>query len=135
MGPAEPTIRKGAPAAQEDTVARTTTSSSKARRARQPGLVVDEDGFLVDPDTWTRTAAQLLADVDGVGALGNEHWAIIEYLRGHYLAHGTLPVMRHVCRVNHLERDAVRRLFGGCREAWRVSGLPNPGEEAKAYMD
>jgi tRNA 2-thiouridine synthesizing protein E len=34
----------------------------------------------------------------------------------------------------HLGKYAVDRLFGGCREAWRIAGLPNPGEEAKSYM-
>jgi tRNA 2-thiouridine synthesizing protein E len=34
----------------------------------------------------------------------------------------------------HLGEHGVQRLFGGCREAWRIAGLPNPGEEAKNYM-
>jgi tRNA 2-thiouridine synthesizing protein E len=43
--------------------------------------------------------------------------------------------MRHVCGVTHLEKHCVTDLFGnGSKEAWRVAGLPNPGEEAKAYM-
>jgi len=28
----------------------------------------------------------------------------------------------------------VQHLFGGCRSAWRLAGLPNPGEEALSYM-
>jgi tRNA 2-thiouridine synthesizing protein E len=100
-----------------------------------PPLHLDEDGFLLDPEAWTEETARLIAEMDGVGPLGPEHWAILSYLRSHCLLSGTLPVMRHVCRASHLEKDAVRRLFGGCREAWRMAGLPNPGEEAKAYMD
>ena len=103
--------------------------------SRTPGLHVDEDGFLLDPLTWNRETARILAEFDGVGPLGAEHWAIVFYLRDHYLTHGTIPVMSHVCRVSDLEKHAVRRLFGGCREAWRIAGLPNPGEEAKSYMD
>jgi hypothetical protein len=26
-------------------------------------------------------------------------------------------------------------LFSDCRSLWRIAGLPNPGEEAKAYMN
>jgi tRNA 2-thiouridine synthesizing protein E len=103
--------------------------------APMPPLAFDEDGFLLDAHAWTRETSRLIAEMDGIGPLGPGHWAIIFYLREHYLAKGTLPVMRHVCRVSHLEKDAVRRLFGGCREAWRTAGLPNPGEEAKTYMD
>jgi len=28
----------------------------------------------------------------------------------------------------------VENLFRSEREAWRIAGLPDPGEEAKAYM-
>jgi TusE/DsrC/DsvC family sulfur relay protein len=100
-----------------------------------PPLVFDEDGFLLDTQAWTKETSRLIAKMDGKGPLTPDHWAIIFYLREHYLANGTLPVMRHVCRVSHLDKDAIRRLFGGCRQAWRMAGLPNPGEEAKAYMD
>ena len=33
-----------------------------------------------------------------------------------------------------IERREVNELFGYCLVAWRVSGLPNPGEEAKSYL-
>lgn len=97
-------------------------------------LVFDSDGFLVDPSAWTREAARQIAMTDGIGRLTPDHWAIIFDLRERYLKTGTLPVMSHICRVHHLQRGAVNELFGGCRRAWRIAGLPNPGEEAKTYM-
>ena len=107
----------------------------RAPGAQLPLLTFDEDGFLLDPHTWTRETARAIAELDGIGKLGPDHWAVLFYLREHFLTNGTLPVMRQVCRVSHLDRHAVQRLFGGCREAWRTAGLPNPGEEAKSYMD
>jgi len=98
------------------------------------GLQFDEDGFLIDPLSWTPELAIGIADTDGLMTLTPEHWKIIDYLREHYLKSGTLPVMNHICRVNHLERHCVHILFHTPREAWRVAGLPNPGEEAKARM-
>jgi len=100
----------------------------------EPPLDFDEDGFLTDPYLWNEEVAKRIAEEDGIGDLTDAHWQIIRYLREHYLRFGSLPVMRLVCRANHLKRDSVRTLFNGCREAWRISGLPNPGEEAKAYM-
>ncbi len=97
-------------------------------------LQLDQEGFLIDPGLWTRETARILADVDGIGTLGPDHWAIIYYLREHYEAYRSIPPMSQACRSQHLEKHAVRRLFGGCREAWRISGLPDPGEEARAYM-
>jgi TusE/DsrC/DsvC family sulfur relay protein len=100
----------------------------------RPPLEFDDDGFLKDPHRWTRQAAAIIAEMDGIGPLGSDHWAIIYYLREHHLTYGSLPPMSQVCRTRHLDRNAVQRLFGGCRGAWRVAGLPNPGEEAKSYM-
>jgi len=45
-----------------------------------------------------------------------------------------LPSLRRVCRATGLSRDEVHDLFGGCLPVWRIAGLPNPGEEAKAYL-
>jgi tRNA 2-thiouridine synthesizing protein E len=94
----------------------------------------DEDGFLLDPLQWDEDLAQDIAQADHIGGLTESHFRIIRYLREHYLQNQTLPVMRHVCRSLGLEAHSVHQLFGSCREAWRVAGLPNPGEEAKAYM-
>lgn len=93
----------------------------------------DDDGFLIDPDKWNKALAQQIAGEDGVGELTDEHWAVIQQLRNHYLEHGALvPV--HACKVNNLEAGCVQEMFRSMREAWRIAGLPNPGEEAKNYM-
>jgi len=97
-------------------------------------LHFDDDGFLINSDAWSRETARLLAEMDGLGKLGPDHWAVILYLREKYLESQGLPVMSRICRIMHLGKHGVQRLFGSCREAWRISGLPNPGEEAKNYM-
>ncbi|MBS4097706.1 MAG: TusE/DsrC/DsvC family sulfur relay protein [Sulfuricella sp.] len=94
----------------------------------------DADGFLDDPTAWSRELAQQLATEDGIGPLGDAHWAVIDELRAHYLDYGALPPGSHVCRVNRLDTQCVPGLFANMREAWRIAGLPNPGEEAKSYM-
>ena len=94
----------------------------------------DEDGFLRDPATWNIKVATRIADQDLLSSLTPAHWDIIHFLRSHYLAHGSLPPMSHVCRVTHQGPHCVSELFHDEREAWRVAGLPNPGEEAKTYM-
>lgn len=97
-------------------------------------LEFDEDGFLLNPEAWSRETARLLAEMDGLGKLNPDHWSVIMYLREKHLEAGGLPVMSRICRIMHLGEHGVQRLFGGCREAWRIAGLPNPGEEAKNYM-
>ena len=97
-------------------------------------LDFDADGFLRNPRQWDAKVAEAIARMDGLERLTDVHWQVIGYLREHYLRHGTLPVMRHVCSTLHQDRHCVDTLFRSSREAWRVAGLPNPGEEAKTYM-
>lgn len=94
----------------------------------------DEDGFLSDSSTWTQELAREIAQLDGLGSLERDHWAVIEYVRDRYFRLGAIPLMRRVCRANNLSSNAVKQLFGSCKTLWRVAGLPDPGEEAKAYM-
>lgn len=94
----------------------------------------DDDGFIRNPKDWDEDLAVQLAAVDGLEGLTEHHWQVIGYMREHYLAHQTLPPMSYMEWLFSMERDQCRRIFTSMREAWRISGLPNPGEEAKAYM-
>lgn len=94
----------------------------------------DADGFLLDTQKWDPELANDIAEKDGLEYLTQAHWNIIYYLREHYYKYHNLPVMRHVCRLYGMPSHCVDELFHGCKEAWRISGLPNPGEEAKTYM-
>jgi len=59
---------------------------------------------------------------------------VIHALREHYARFGVAPAMSQVCRRQHREPNWVHNLFHTCLNAWRVAGLPNPGEEAKSYL-
>lgn len=100
-----------------------------------PLSLFDEDGFLINPNLWTNELASQLAEQAELGSLNKAHWNIIQFIREKYLNLGAIPPMRSICRKFGYERDAIQGLFGGCTQLWKVAGLPNPGEEAKAYMD
>lgn len=94
----------------------------------------DQSGFLEDPLSWDESMARIIARNDGV-ELTPDHWLIIHSLRTHYFTYGAVPPMfAHLCVVNHLGKHCIDHLFTSQREAWRIAGLPDPGEEAKAYM-
>lgn len=98
-------------------------------------LSIDEDGFLLSPDQWTSQIAQQLADAADIGPLSEKQWEVIFFLRKKYFSLGAIPPMRSLCKKLDIDRDAVKTEFGSCRNLWQISGLPNPGEEAKSYMD
>lgn len=91
-------------------------------------------GFLIDPDFWDRDMALRIAAELDLNDLEESHWAVIDYLRKHYLENGTMPWEGNLCRDLDLIENCVNRLFGGPIEAWKVAGLPDPGEEARNYM-
>ena len=101
---------------------------------RALNLDVDADGFLVDRRQWSAELAQQLADSAGVGYLTESHWQIIEFVRERYFRLGALPEMNNLCRRMGVKKDAVAKAFGSCQVMWQIAGLPNPGEEARAYM-
>jgi dissimilatory sulfite reductase related protein len=103
--------------------------------SREPEAEFDSDGFVRDPKTWDRRLAEVIARREGLGPLGEDHWQLIDALRRRYLETGSVPVMRHMCRDAGLETHCVSDLLADPRRAWRIAGLPNPGEEAKAYID
>lgn len=97
-------------------------------------LLFDADGFLVDPGKWSVAIAEGIAQADGLGALNAEQLELLYKLRSEFEKNGSLPAFSHVCHLGGLAPDCLQQLFPSPLEAWRVAGLPNPGEEAKAYM-
>ena len=98
------------------------------------GVHFDQYGFITDPYSWNEDLAERLAKEDGIGELGPEHWEIITFLREEYLNTGGPPPVGDACRIMHLDPHCVDHLFQNSREAWRLAGLPDPGEEARTYM-
>jgi len=97
--------------------------------------LIDSEGFLREPELWNEQIARAIARFDGLPQLTHDHWVIIRALRDHFDRFGpALPAFSHVCIANHMDKHCVDNLFHSQREAWRIAGLPDPGEEAKAYM-
>lgn len=104
-----------------------------AVKAHEPTLL-DEDGLITDFSFWTEDLAREFAREEGITDLGEGHWAIIHALRNEFERLATISSIRNVCHQAGIDRNAVNELFGYCLVAWRVAGLPHPGEEAKSYL-
>ncbi len=110
------------------------TSESQNPISSNTSPLFDPDGFLLEPSIWSEDLCRNIAELDGIAPLDDKHWAVIHHVRGKYFQVGGLPTLRLICRATSITRVEIHRRFGGCREIWRVAGLPNPGEEAKAYF-
>jgi tRNA 2-thiouridine synthesizing protein E len=100
-----------------------------------PGTAIfDPDGFLLDPGMWSESLADRIARNDGLGELNELQLGLLHALRREFSRHGTVTALSHVCHLTGQSADCMHHLFPSPREAWRVAGLPNPGEEAKTYL-
>lgn len=102
--------------------------------SKLPEIQLNEYGLLKDPRIWDREIALILATDLGIAPLTADHWKIIDLLRKHYARFGVAPAMHNICHSIHQDDNWVHCLFNSCLNAWRVAGLPDPGEEAKAYL-
>ena len=100
----------------------------------RPDTLFDEDGFLIDGIKWNEALAERIALREDVGTLDERHWKLLHHIRDRYQELGGMPGMRRVCRATGISREEVYALFGGCLPVWRIAGLPNPGEEVRAYL-
>lgn len=112
-----------------------TADLSQILDGRLPRSQFDEDGFLIDMTVWTPSLCDSLAKTAGIEQLTSKHWQVIEYVREKYFQLGAVTSMRRTCKKLGFDKSEIRGLFGGCRQLWQIAGLPNPGEEARAYMN
>lgn len=92
-------------------------------------LPVNDDGFLVDPSQWSEEVALFLArDQEGLTELGDDHWAVLRYIRGFYLENGLAPMIRYICKKTGIKLKTIYELFpsGPAKGACKLAGLPSP---------
>ncbi len=95
----------------------------------------DRYGFLIDAGDWNQTLAAQITFELGIGRLQAPHLAIIHALRQHHAESQAIPPTGHICRELGMSEDCIDSFFRGPLNAWKAAGLPNPGEEARVYLD
>ena len=91
-------------------------------------LPLDEDGFLQEPDLWGEDVATAFAEGEGIDALTDEHWKVINYLRDYYLKNQIAPMVRRLCKETGFNTKKIYELFpsGPAKGACKLAGLPKP---------
>ena len=89
---------------------------------------LDEDGFLVKLDQWNEDVARYLAKEEGVDELNEDHWKIINYLKGYFVEYGIAPMVRKMTKESGYSLKEIYDLFpsGPAKGACKVAGLPKP---------
>ena len=97
-------------------------------------LELDKDGYLADLNAWSTEVANALASAEAL-ELTDEHWEILELLRGFYqefqLSPATRPLIKYTALKLGPEKGNslhLNRLFKGtpAKLAAKLAGLPRP---------
>ena len=89
---------------------------------------VDEDGFLQEPERWCEDVAKDFAKSESIDQLTEEHWKLINYIRGYYQQFGIAPMVRKMCKETGFKLNEIYSLFpsGPAKGACKLAGLPKP---------
>ncbi len=97
-------------------------------------LETDEEGYLQNLTDWDENVAIVMARRDGI-ELNENHWEVINFLRGYYDEYKIAPAVRILTRsmAKKLGREKgnTRYLYtlfpeGPAKQACRYAGLPKP---------
>ena len=89
---------------------------------------VTEDGFLTNHEDWSKEIAPGLAKDEGIDALTDEHWKVIDFMRDDFKAKGVAPSIRRLNKAGGVSTKDMYRLFpdGPAKKAAKISGLGKP---------
>ena len=89
---------------------------------------LNDEGFFVDPTTWTRDMAAELAKSEGIDELTDRHWQVIDFMRQEYFEKGTGPTVRALGKTSGVSVKELYLLFpkGPAKTAARIAGIPKP---------
>lgn len=98
--------------------------------ATYAGVAVElnDEGFFVDPNQWTRDIAVELAKADDIDELTDQHWTVLEFMRKEYFEKGTGPTVRVLGKTSGVSVKDLYLLFpkGPAKMAARIAGIPKP---------
>ena len=95
---------------------------------------LDDDGYLVNLEEWTKEAATALAKDDDM-ELTEAHWEVINFLRDYYEKYQIAPMIKilvkEIGKVMGPEKGNTKYLYelypaGPAKQACRYAGLPKP---------
>ncbi len=92
-------------------------------------LEVNEEGFLAHPKEWTEDVAKFLAkEEEGIEEMNQDHWSVVNYIRGYYLENDLAPMVRKICKTTGLKLKYIYEIFpsGPAKGAAKIAGLPKP---------
>ena len=89
---------------------------------------VDLEGFMTDRSQWTPQLAEEIARANGIDALTDRHWTVIDFCRLDEEVKGASPTVRRITKNTGVPTKEMYQLFpkGPGILASKISGLTKP---------
>ena len=89
---------------------------------------LNDEGFMTNPNEWTKEIAEVIAKQEGIETLTEDHWTIINFCRETGLDSGAAPTLRQITTGTGLTTKDLFKLFpkGPAKKVARISGLGKP---------
>lgn len=89
---------------------------------------VNEEGFMLDPNEWSREIAVEIARAEGIPELTEAHWKVIDFCRANGLETGKAPTLRTITNGSGVSTKELFSLFpkGPAKKVAKISGLGKP---------
>ena len=96
------------------------------RNAQVTSPEVDEEGFMIDGEKWTKDIAEILAAAEVPEGLTPDHWVLIDYMREYYIDHGSVPPVRMLARRTGFTLRHIKALYpsGLTKGVCKIAGIP-----------
>ncbi len=90
-------------------------------------VTFNDEGFLTDPNAWSRELAEAIAAQEGI-ELTEKHWEIIEFCRQKGLESGAAPTLRQITKGTGISTKELFSLFpkGPAKKVAKIAGLGKP---------
>ena len=91
-------------------------------------IAVNDEGFMTDPNEWTKEIAEVIAKQEGIETLTEDHWKIINFCRETGLESGAAPTLRQITTGTNVTTKELFKLFpkGPAKKVAKISGLGKP---------
>ena len=103
-----------------------TDTKKNVRLVAGEEVVLDGSGFLKNPSMWSEELAEMLAREMGLDKLNEDHWRVLNFIRGYYEQQGRAPLNHEIKSGTGFSMMELESMFpGGMKNgARRLAGLP-----------
>jgi tRNA 2-thiouridine synthesizing protein E len=91
-------------------------------------IEVDAEGFMQQPEQWSREVGAEIARDSGIAEMTGRHWQVVEFMRNQYLETGNAPSIRSLGKESGVPIKDLYKLFpkGPAKLAAKIGGIPKP---------